>query len=546
MQAIAEFYGPRMNDDWLQVTCGMVAVFSDNTCPSDDSESENSETVDQNAWDVKPYEPATYYDRTLWSALVQFFLSFSCVDAASFPGNSLLIVAAKTRNNELLKGLISLKKVDPNATDANGDTALLWCIRKTPRNQNSNCEGIKLLISHEKTNVNHRNKSGKTAFLLAVDLFDMETLILLVASRGFDADKSDVVQGLAWAIEQDQSDIVSFILSLAFDINSRVYFERASKRKTVLKAAIAKRDLALIRAISQHKRFDRVEHGLADYLFEAASRDDLEMFRVLLGLYPGWESVRNDEGDSLFAFACLNGQIGIIKQILSSPGFSVSRSQGSRALAACIKGGHSSLIPFIAGIPGVDVNANFPRFVNDVPARVPPVLAALLMKNTTQTRYEVNRLGHMIRTSQVEETWAFRECFRVLVSLPSVNLNTCGEDSDPLLCEACKIGLGSCILEQEGRYDINIRDVRGQTALMYAINHRHWDDSKALIRKGIDLSLKDWSGKTAWEMVHLKNSIVPPAEPVDRDEYATAVCKLLSCDHSSPFVGIWTGLGSSS
>jgi ankyrin repeat protein len=499
MKAIAEFYGPRLNEDSRQLTGGMVVAFarpySDDAPRQSDTAAEKIRTLG-----VEPYTPRQDND----DGLLQFFFSFSGIDAASFPGNGLFIVAAKSGNNELLKSLLELQQFDQNSFDEQGRTPLICCCA------GKNLEGVKLLISHPKTNVNIRDVDGDSAFVVAADCGKSDILSALVQCSNFN--KNDILLGLLRAIEHDDRSVVSFILSLDFDINARVEnIVYRQTRKTfytgfLLGRAVSKNDFQLILDIGKHPRFDPRLHNVQELLLSAIKIQDTRVFSALRSIS---NNVARDA--DLLVQACLDDRRDIAGLIVSEPDFKLSRIDGSRALAACFKASAGNLFETIAKIPGVDINANLPA-TGTVPGQLPPVYATLRMKESTGRKTSTKVSGY----------------FKPLLAMPSVDLNVRGEDGVPLLCEASKHGLAEAILEHDGRYVLDIQDYRGRTALMYAVEAKSMKDVKALVMKGIDLGVKDMDGKTAWELAHVSKGVAEiPEEPADREVYIKALEKLL-------------------
>jgi ankyrin repeat protein len=547
MKAIADFCCPQLDKDAWQVNAAFVAAFE---WPRE-RQNTSSRYSGRGRVTVQGFSPSGNVCGSprdnmaeLNFEMIPFFLRFSCIDVTCFPGCQIVLVAARTQNYQLLSAVLELPGVNPNIYDELGNTPLIYCV------ESGNMEAIRLLVSHPKTEVNRRNFAGSSAFSTAVECNAKEILQFLTTCPKFDLEESNASFALARAISLDMASTVNILLRLDFDINRSVklfsvrnHRSEMSKRfrsVTALMVAVSKRDIALVTSITQHPRFDPIRSDCRRALFTAVKTGDVNIFHLILGLIGNDVNFRNKRDESVLVYVCLKGSVGMVNAIIALPGFRMMRGDGMKALAAAIRADFGPLIPLLSTIDGIDVNAKFPRGVNsrrneawnmneyddngdeirggwpDVPIGVPPIIAAL-------------------RTDR-------QDAFSRLLTAPNVDLNVTGEHGQPLLFEllrnAAKL---NSFLEQEGRYDINVRDSKGDTALMYAI----WAADRAaipiLIRRGIDLSLRNLEGLNAWDVAHIVTrmpSVMP--EPTNREEYIKKLMGMLAdCNTICPWnVGI--------
>ncbi|BFZ23411.1 hypothetical protein BsWGS_26450 [Bradybaena similaris] len=99
------------------------------------------------------------------------------VQAKDRNGNTPLLICAENGFTSIEKFLIT-RKVDINAANYFGDTALLLAIRPA-----GSTEMVKLLLAQTGINVNHQNKSGYTALMKAIEVMDIDVIKLLLDSQ---------------------------------------------------------------------------------------------------------------------------------------------------------------------------------------------------------------------------------------------------------------------------------------------------------------------------------------------------------------------------
>jgi ankyrin repeat protein len=470
---------------------------------------------------VNLYQPEQIVDNSLVHELTQFFLGFSCIDPVGFPGRAAVILAAKSGNNELLKGLASMERFDPNVCDEFGNTALLLCCVNF-----GNIEGIKLLASHPKTVLNHQNVNGASAFVLAARNGQLEILRFLAQCKAFDLERSNVWLALTSAIEKKHSPVIDYILSLDFDINCR---RRCATRKkvygegevelhcgrveivlsTVLEAAAVYTNTDAIAKIAAHPRFDRSNRLLRSAMEAAVRAKKREGIQAIWNICKDVFDLRGDDGYSFLIEGCGCWEDnGFVQMMTSLPGFKITPVSGSKALAYCVTSGECALIPSIAAIPGVDVNATVPR-MQGVSYAMPPIIASVLSREDELDIEKGDSDG----------------CLEALLDVPSINVNVIGEQGVPLLMTATKIGAIEYMFRMQMTLDVNVRDSSGRTALMYAVRRKDVRAISLLCHLDIDRDAKDSRGRTAWDMAFFdpqKPKEIPP-QPKDLDKYVKAI-----------------------
>jgi ankyrin repeat protein len=353
------------------------------------------------------------------------------------------------------------------------------------------------------------NLESESALMVAAKLGDTAMLDYLIKHPGFDPLKSDLARIVIYGI-LSRREILDLLMNLDFDINQIVYLPRsccapvpskegqspspfgkekaASARvrgNTILGVAIWNDDLELVQTVMNHPRFD-ARASLRGGLFEAIRSGSLFCFVHILKSVENCSEVKNRKGESLALRACMKGRVGFLKALSEIEGFSVTREEGLRVISMCVTYRMAAAFPILAEIRGIDFNACLPRWRSGTRGGLPVVIALV----SEYCRKSGSNFGA-------------EKCFEALMTIPSVDLNIRSSSGKPLLFFLLdSVSLLDMFLQQKGRYDINIRNLQGETALIYVLLYGSRGDKVKLIEKlvdnGIDIELKDCRQDTAW------------------------------------------------
>jgi ankyrin repeat protein len=121
------------------------------------------------------------------------------VNAPDDAGFTPLILASYHGHAEAAGALLDAG-ADPNIGDRRGNTALMGAVFQGHR------DVVARLLASSKTDVNHRNRAGQTAAMLAA-LFDRQALLAQLAARGADIAATDANGNSAESLANGQGNV---------------------------------------------------------------------------------------------------------------------------------------------------------------------------------------------------------------------------------------------------------------------------------------------------------------------------------------------------
>jgi ankyrin repeat protein len=427
--------------------------------------------------------------------MIPLFMSFPTIDVNFYHlGETILLVAARTRNYPLMRELLKVTAVNSNVYDRGGNTVLMYCA------EYGNLEGIKLLTKETRTNLNCRNFQQATAFSIAASRSHKEIVQYLVKCPGFDPEKSNAQLALILA-SPERDDIIQLILALDFDINKSVckWSFRSDRQRqiTPLTSAVQRNAPTLIRQIITHRRFDAMKSSVDHAMFAAVKLMNVTIFQSLLPLVHHDVNFRNSSNESLLTYACLLSDVPIVRTILSSPTFDPSKQDPVHALGAAIRADVGPLIPILMQVPGVDINAPLPPGINGLRVRGIAMNGGSVPPDESDDEGDSNSFAELpagvpplIAAARLDRS----DVTTILLTTPGVDLNVRGEFGQTILCELLHDSTRLFhFIDTEG-IDINATDFDGETALFYAILQHEPTIIAALVRKGIDLNIRNVHG----------------------------------------------------
>jgi ankyrin repeat protein len=122
---------------------------------------------------------------------------------------------------------------------------------------------------------------------------------------------------------------------------------------------------------------------------------------------------------------------------------------------------------------------------------------------------------------------------QALMALPDVDVNARGEYGQTLLFEFTGPRYGGSRFNafeeicKHPRIDLNAQDRNGFTALMKGVLEADWKFVEFMLRKGVDVTLKNARGQAAWDLALRLAGAEPREPPVDKKEFQQALLSLV-------------------
>jgi ankyrin repeat protein len=379
----------------------------------------------------------------------------------------------------------------------------------------SNLEGVKLLVIEGRANIYARSFDGMTIFSIAVSHCSREIVQFLLSIPGFDAEKSNAALALS-LVPPVRDDIIRLVIALDFDINRILTQEKRDRPSmTALISAVERCSLSLLAHIVGHPRFDPILSGVPQALFAAVHSCDQPMITALLPLVGNNVNFRNERNESLLTYACLRGRPAIVALIVNNPTFDPQQQDVSMALAAAIRADMGGSISHLIGLPGLDINARLAPGING--NHLGGLLRSVQRVRSAQTSQRLPELTQGIPPLIAAARLGRLDAVAAILRSVGADVNVRGESGQTVLAEGTPMARVYPILPFE-RIDINARDAYGQTALFWAIERRDTNAMKELVRKGIDVNVRDVFGvlfvffkplgnsRMQWRTFHLQSN----------------------------------------
>jgi ankyrin repeat protein len=314
MKLLIEYGGDSLRSDFKQINIAFIAAFRPRPSHLGPNELIRGVTAFRSRVSIPeaglgvsslPLNPLL---ADLTFELVPLFLSFPTVNVNFFyGGETILIVAARTRNYQLMREVLNMPNVNPDVYDYSGNTALLFCA------DSGNLDGVRLLVNEGHANLHAKNFHGATAFSLAVSHGYKDILQFLLSHPSFNPARSSLALSLIVG-DPDRADLISMFIHLDFDINQMVENWNAHnmtrKLITPLLWATARNAVNLFGQIIIHPRFNAEKSWVDRAIFAAVRSVNTGLFNILLQLLGPNINIRNRHNETLLTYACLRGKIG--------------------------------------------------------------------------------------------------------------------------------------------------------------------------------------------------------------------------------------------
>jgi ankyrin repeat protein len=502
VKSLIDFYGDRLHRESAQLNNALLWAFrsTERATPEYfDTYNLRSPDLDQIPLDPRILVNHGQLDTALTDLAFEvfpFFMRLPNIDINYYAkGETILIIAARTRNYQLMKQILEVPNCDPNLYDRGGNTAIIHSASE------GHLDCLKLLMCCPRTDINHRNFQTVSAFVVAAVRGFKDILRCLLSDPKFDSLKSNVGMALAFvASVADLRDIVAILIAIDFDINARVRLWRFSnfriwkgKGFTPLVAAVLQRCQPLIAQIIAHPRFDAARSCATQAIFASVKLADVQLFQLLLPLVGNDVNIRSSKNEGLLVFACLRGSVGIVREIVGAPTFDPLRNDMNQAVAEAIRSDIGVVISLLAPLPSVDLNQKFGMGVNGHRSRVDANFGEAEREEEEEQFYFMELpigVPPIIAAARMSRIDALSS----LLAQPGIDMNARGEFGQTLLFEIPNDGLCLNALMNSDELDMKARDIEGKSALFHAFHRQDWVLMIALVRKGIDLNLRSVHG----------------------------------------------------
>jgi uncharacterized protein len=473
--------------------------------------------------------------RHLFACCVVFLLSTAILSAA----NSELADAVMNRNSAAVRSLLQ-RKVDVNAPQVDGTTALHWAVRQ------DDVDTVDLLI-RAGANVSASNREGVVPMLLAalngnatiVDrlikaganvnaaLDQFGDTALMMASRAGKADAVKVLldrgaqidaketwgdtTALMWAVAEGNHDVVKLLIDRGANVNARSKFVPSATGRGFEGATPV--------PVKPNQGPEDNSSGLLSPLLFAAREGDLESARMLVAAGADVNAVDGD-GKNALGLAIFNGSYAVADFLIDQHA-NVNQADAQR------------FTPLFWAVDrrNMETAPNFPWVVTADPL---PLIKKLLNAGANVNAIVNNTPRARMRDGSpriVFATALMRAAFSGDVELVKVLLEhgadpkIVSRDNETVLMAACGTGfipgyskgrtpaerLETVKLLVEAGQDVNAADDYGITPLMVAANIGDVPIIQYLIDKGADLGAYDLGKKNDGAF----GSSIEPLMPID-------------------------------
>lgn len=280
-----------------------------------------------------------------------------------------LLAAAKRGDGQGVKAALS-QGAEPNQTDRQGHTALLYAVH-----QGDLALAEALLSAGAEVDL-AKMPQGLTPLMLAVARGERQITELLLRA-GADPNR----------VNEDGSAALMMAAYRGDPVLTAQLLQSGADPKLVDKQEDSALDLAIrgnFPALMAQLLRAGADPRQGDCWFTTASENQGECLQVLLDL--GWDvNLRNEEGETALHLACLEGHLGIVKQLLrAGAAINPQTDLGDAPLALATLQGHGEIVRLLLD-QGADPNLGVPgetplTLALQIPSPLGETLTALLLK----------------------------------------------------------------------------------------------------------------------------------------------------------------------
>ena len=275
--------------------------------------------------------------------------------------------AAYHGHTDIIKALLTLSKIDPNAQDEYGYTALMWVV------VNGHIEVVKELLAHKGTNPNIQNNRRMTAIALACMFEEINMIKVLLEDPSFDSANVSLTDIEAKSAEkninkpdsavyENHFNIIKALLSHP-NINPNVY----NAGWSTLRWAFSHGDTKIIKELLKNQLIDINEtgtNGCWTALMEVSENNRFEIIGTLLA-YPNIDpNVQHAFKYTALIRASRNGYLEVVKALLAHPNIDPNVQEtlnGHTALMTASKNGYLEVVKALLTHPKTDLNVQMKK-----------------------------------------------------------------------------------------------------------------------------------------------------------------------------------------
>ncbi|XP_048242525.1 uncharacterized protein LOC124119609 [Haliotis rufescens] len=401
-----------------------------------------------------------------------------------------LMLACKRGNVSMVKHLLSLETFDINRQGGwSKQTAVMRAVER------GHCDVYNLLVL-EGADLSLTDEDNMDCLMLACKRGNVSMVKHLLSLETFDINRQggwSKQTAVMRAVERRHSDVYNLLVLEGADLSLT-----DKDNMDCLMVACEEGNVSIVKHLLSLETFDinRRGWGKQTAVMMAAKRGRYDVYNLLL-LEGADLSLTDGYNMDCLMLACEEGNVSIVKHLLSLKTFDINRREGSRkqtAVMMAAKRGCYDVYNLLV-FEGADLS------LTDEDNRDCLMLACdggnvSIVKHLLSLKtFDINRRGGLSKQTAVMMAAERGHCdvYNLLV-LEGADLSLTDEDNRDCLMLACEGGYVSIVkhLLSLETCDINGRGwLSKQTAVMRAAERGEYDFYKLLLKKGADLSLTD-------------------------------------------------------
>jgi len=456
------------------------------------------------------------------------------INSQNVAGMTALVLACIYNKVNIVKRLCQEPKVDMNIEDLYGRTALML-----------SCEGgylpiVEVLLQYQdRYDINCQDSDGFTALHLACNNNHVDVVKRLCQDPKLDMTKKNVYAYKALMIGCDKGylPIVEVLLQYQdrYDINCQ-----DNDGFTALHLACNNNHVDVVKRLCQEPKVDVTKKNVFAYtaLMIGCDKGYLPIVEVLLQYQDRYDiNFRNNMRQTALYLACENNHFDIVKRLCQEPKVDMSLKdvRGFTALMVCCEKGYLPIVELLLQYQDrYDINSqNNQRYtaLHEACRKNHVNIVKRLCKDSTLNmslkdlygntalmichekgylpiaeellQYQDRSNGHQQTTTMLHSACydGNVDVVKRLCQDPKLDMSLKDKHGNTALMIGCEKGylpVVEVLLQYRDRYDINIQDSDGFSALHLASYYNHVDVVKRLCQAPkLDMSLKDKRGYTA-------------------------------------------------
>lgn len=417
------------------------------------------------------------------------------------------IKAMRFNNKEQVLNLIE-DGVDINTQNSFGETVLMWAVT------NHHIDIIEILLKQENINLNLQNAVGNTALIIASRLNNLDIVKLLLNAKADPNILSSCnLYALSYAIGHGNNEIAELLLRANANPNLialAIFYNRLDIiYKLIEYKANVNFDHPLIRAIlnSRSEIVDiLLNHGALincvgqngnTPLILAVDTENIEIVKLLLR-HEISINHKNNDGNTALHIAAFKGNIDIIKILLEkNADYQIKNNNNQTPYLIAIQNNKINSMKFLYELNYDKKNLSYAIHLS-IKYNCIDIFKILIESLKGHQNYtQIINMALNIAVKNLNET-----IVEYLIRC-GANYNIKYENNMTPLIIAAALGykpLVELLLKFED-LDINAQDITGNTALIWAITHKHKEIAYILMDHQAAINLKNKLGKSALDLI---------------------------------------------